>query len=76
VIDASAETLADGSASGVLFDHADAERLVGGVKRALELYAHKPTRSLLRRSGMKRDFSWTVSAQRYLDLYRELCERA
>jgi starch synthase len=72
ITDATPQTLADGSASGILFDHADAGGLLYGLRRALELFADKGLRGSLRRAGMKRDFSWDASAQRYLDLYRDL----
>ncbi|WP_028006675.1 glycogen synthase GlgA [Solimonas flava] len=72
VVDADAASLADGSASGVLFNDADADGLLYGVRRALQLYEQADTRARLRRAGMTRDFSWSASAQSYLALYRGL----
>jgi starch synthase len=73
VTNATPEALADGSATGVHFEHADADGLLYGVRRALELFGDGRTRMALRRSAMKRDFSWDASARRYMELYRELC---
>ncbi len=74
VTDATPETLAAGSATGVHFEHADASGLLYGVRRALELFANGKTRATLRRAGMKRDFSWHASARLYMELYRALCD--
>jgi starch synthase len=72
VVDATPQTLEEGSASGVQFEHADAGGVLYGVRRALELLANKSQCIGLRRAGMTRDFSWRASAQAYLDLYQEL----
>ncbi|WP_020648864.1 glycogen synthase GlgA [Solimonas variicoloris] len=72
VVDADAASLADGRASGVLFNDADAGGLLYGVRRALQLYEQADTRARLRHAGMTRDFSWRASAQAYLSLYRGL----
>lgn len=72
IADASPEALADGSATGVHFEHADAGGVAWGLRRALELLADRETRVRLRNAGMARDFSWAPSARRYLDLYESL----
>ncbi|MDR3415316.1 MAG: glycogen synthase GlgA [Nevskia sp.] len=72
VTDATAESLADGSATGVHFQHADVGGVLHGVRRGLELLADKTLRARLRRTGMARDFSWTRSARQYEQLYTSL----
>lgn len=72
VVDASPEALRDGSATGVHFENADAGGIAWGVGRALELLADAGRRDRLRRTGMTRDFSWSGSARRYLQLYQDL----
>ncbi len=72
VIDATAATLADGSATGVLFEHADPGGVQHGVGRALELHAVAATWRALQRAGMRRDFSWDHAAQAYQRLYAEV----
>lgn len=72
VVDATAQTLADGSATGVLFDTADAGGVAWGVGRAVELLGKRGVHEQLQRQGMSRDFSWNASARSYLSLYNEL----
>ncbi len=74
VVDTTAATLADGSATGVLFNDADVGGVTYGVRRGLELLADPTITAQLRVTGMRRDFAWTRSAQRYLDLYGELID--
>ncbi|MDB5985569.1 MAG: glycogen/starch synthase, ADP-glucose type [Nevskia sp.] len=74
VVDATAATLADGSATGVQFRDADVGGVVYGVRRGLELLADVGSADRLRKTGMRRDFSWTRSAQRYLELYQSLID--
>lgn len=72
VVDADDRTLADGSASGVLFRDADPGGVLYGVRRALELIADPAVLASLRKAGMERDFSWRRSAVAYQGLYEEL----
>ncbi len=69
VVNADSTSLADGSATGVQFDDADAGGVLYGLRRALQLYEDAPTRGRMREAAMRRDFSWTVSAQAYQQLY-------
>jgi starch synthase len=71
VVDADETTLADGTATGFQFQHADDAELLAAVRRARDLFI-KPTRwRHLVRQAMQRDSSWTRSARQYLDLYAE-----
>jgi starch synthase len=72
VTDATPESLANGSATGVMFDHADTGGLMYGVRRGLELVDDARTLAALRRAAMSRDFSCQASAKRYLALYEGL----
>lgn len=72
VIDVDAATLADDSATGVLFESANSAALVHALTRALELYRQRRTWQALRRAGMRQDFSWRRSASEYRLLYDEL----
>ncbi len=69
VIDAAPETLADGTATGIVFDDATPAALALAVTRALTLYADKHNWRALALAGMRQDFSWRKSAQEYLALY-------
>ncbi|PWV65964.1 glycogen synthase GlgA [Plasticicumulans acidivorans] len=72
IVDANEATLADGTASGVVFPEASADSLLLGLERGLELLSAPKRRLALRRAGMRRDFSWKASAERYATLYTKL----
>jgi starch synthase len=72
VVDANAVTLADGTATGFVFDDENPEALLGTAQRAAALYADRGSWQRVTRQAMTRDFSWDASARQYLALYREL----
>jgi starch synthase len=72
VVDATAVTLADGTATGFAFDDETPEGLLGAARRAIALYADRAAWRKLMRRAMTGDFSWTASARQYRALYREL----
>ncbi len=72
VVDASAAALADGSATGIVFEAATSAALVQAVERGIALYQKRRTWQTLRRHGMRQDFSWRRSAVEYQRLYDEL----
>jgi starch synthase len=72
VVDCTPQTLADGSATGFVFDDATPEALLLAVRRAQDLWQDRRLWSRIQRNGMARDFSWSASARRYLQLYRAL----
>jgi starch synthase len=69
VINATPETIADGSATGVMFDHADVGGVLYGVNRALELRRESAIWKAMQLAGMASDFSWERAAAEYLRLY-------
>lgn len=80
VIDANLASLADGSATGFVFDTA-AQRGVAALRatlrRALDLFADKKRWTTLQLRGMRQDYSWAHSAEEYAGLYRSaLADRA
>jgi starch synthase len=58
--------------TGFVFENYLTEDLLATVRRALEAY-HQPKiwEGLVQR-GMQQDFSWDASAQKYLELYRQI----
>lgn len=58
--------------NGFKFVPYSSEALVSAVKQAVELYKDKNTWRRLMKTGMKYDFSWGRSADRYVELYRSL----
>ena len=59
-------------ANGFRFDNYNAHELLYTVKQALELYADEEKWRELSEGAFKSDFSWTSSAQKYMQLYNEL----
>ncbi|WP_322095464.1 glycogen synthase GlgA [Paraburkholderia bannensis] len=72
VTDASLENLADGTATGLVFERFEPDALTAAIRRAFALYARSRDWRETRARGMREDFGWAASAQRYLALYREL----
>lgn len=63
------ETRATGT--GFAFKEADAGELMACIRRAVQLYEKSPSDfHNLRIRGMRADFSWERSAERYSDVYR------
>jgi starch synthase len=69
-----AETVFDGK-TGILFDRADGASLDAALRRAFALYQSPREFSAMRRAAMALLFDWGQSAQKYLEIYRELGPR-
>lgn len=69
VVDANAQTLADGTATGFVFELPAPGELLTTLRRAVALWQDRPRWQQLQRQAMGRDFSWRHSANRYLQLY-------
>lgn len=62
-----------GGGTGFVFNDLTPQAIYGTVKWALETwYDRKDDITKMKRRAMKKDFSWTVSAGRYMELYRKL----
>jgi starch synthase len=72
VVDVTAETSAEKTATGFVFGPMTREGLTAAVKRAVAAYHDKKGWRQLQKNGMARDFSWDASAQHYLELYESL----
>ncbi|MGH8202967.1 MAG: glycogen synthase, partial [Steroidobacteraceae bacterium] len=72
VVDATPAAIADGTATGIVFDHADAGGIAWGLERALTLRHDPEAWRNLQRNGMQRDFSWSRTAGQYVELYESL----
>lgn len=70
VVDATPRSLKNGTATGVVFEHADVGGVVWGVARGIELIRDEAARRSLIHAGMSRDFGWAGAAKQYLALYR------
>jgi starch synthase len=75
VVEASEHNIDDGTATGFGFANAGVEELRWALGRAVWTWReHRSTWQRIVRSAMSRDFSWTLSARRYVDLYRRLLQ--
>lgn len=72
VCDTQAATLKNGSATGFIFDEADAETLLLTIQRALSYYRNPSQWSEIQRNGMTRDLGWDSSAKAYREIYQSL----
>jgi len=76
VRDASAPHLADGSATGIVFDAADSTDLRTALGRVFALWQEPIAWKRVQRTAMQGDFGWSQPAARYRALYRELRPQA
>ena len=76
VVDADTASLADGSATGFVFDPETQAGLLDAVSRAVDLYRDRPAWRRAMARAMTRDFSWEVAARQYVSLYRGLVPEA
>ncbi|MCA9215237.1 MAG: glycogen synthase, partial [Planctomycetales bacterium] len=77
IADANGENLATGRANGFSFSNYDAGGLEHALNRACETFRHdKPMWAQLVATGMRQDWSWKTSAQKYVELYEQTVDRA
>lgn len=72
VVDASPEAVADGSATGFVFDEETPAALLAALTRAAAAWAEPQGWARLRRHAMTRDYSWATASKAYLALYHDL----
>lgn len=77
VFDANGENLATGRANGFSFDNYEAGGLEQALNRACEVYRNdKALWNQLVETGMRQDWSWKTSAEKYVELYEQTISRA
>ncbi|MBI4982622.1 MAG: glycogen synthase GlgA [Candidatus Omnitrophica bacterium] len=59
------------SQNGFIFEDYNKEDLLGTVKKATEVFQDKKKRLGLVKNAMQCDFSWDVSAKKYIELYEK-----
>lgn len=72
VCDTNTASLANGTATGFVFDQPDTWQLHQTIQRALACYRDPETWRTIQRNGMGRDLGWDHSAAAYRDIYRTL----
>ncbi len=75
VIDCNPASLANGSASGFVFEQMDAASLLAAARRAIAAYKDKKTWKALQQNCMGKDFSWNGSAKAYFEIYTLLMKK-
>ena len=70
VIDASQENMARDEANGFVMHSSDTNTLLSTMQRAVDLYEDKSSWRSVQETAMNGDFSWQVSAKKYLTLYQ------
>jgi len=76
VTDATDESLARGVATGFSFVSYEASSLEYALSRAVATFHHKPdVWQQLVQTGMRQDWSWRKSAEKYLDVYQRVMQR-
>ncbi len=74
VTHASPRALAEGSATGFVFDEPTAPALEQALRQALRTRQDPALWRQLQYTGMQRPLGWEQSARRYLELYREILQ--
>ena len=71
VVDATSETLANGSATGFQFEAYGTREMLDALDRALALYKNDPEAwRIMQLKGMAQDWTWPVSAKRYIEVFK------
>ena len=76
VVDADPRALAEGTATGFVFQEPTASALRGAIRRALDLWPDRAAWGRLVQAGMRADWSWDRSAREYDQLYHDVQRRA
>ncbi len=76
VVHTDKKSLADGGASGFVFEHPTTDGLIWAVNQALDCYAKAACQQKVMHNAMVQDFSWDRSARQYLEVYRQALQDA
>jgi starch synthase len=72
ICDTDDASIAAGTATGFVFDHADPWQLHQTIQRAIGCFHNKPLWQSIQRNGMAKPLGWDQSAQAYRDVYSSL----
>jgi starch synthase len=76
IVDATPASLADGSATGFLFEPATPDALWRTIRRAVDVYGNRARWQAIQQAGMRQRFGWADRVQEYVALYRAVVEAA
>lgn len=65
----------NGKGNGFLFDKYEPQAFLTAIRRALKLFKNRDEWVKLVRQAMEYDYSWEVSAKKYVDLYKSLLKK-
>ncbi|NVM55896.1 MAG: glycogen synthase, partial [Candidatus Helarchaeota archaeon] len=68
-------TSPDESGVGFVFHKYESRELLRTIKEALKFYKDENRRLLVMKRGMRKDFSWMVSAEKYEQLYQRVLQK-
>ena len=71
VVDTTAETLKDKTATGFVFHEPSAEALLQAIRRAIKIYQKPAQWQQICETAMHQELGWEASAKKYQQLYRE-----
>jgi starch synthase len=66
---------ARGIGNGFTFRNYDSKELLNAIRFAVEVYRDKNIWEVMMLRGMRQDFSWKMSAEKYVELYRKAIEK-
>jgi len=66
---------ATGNGNGFVFVNYDSKELLKAINRAVATYQNQEVWQKIMKNGMAQDFSWTVSAKKYVNLYEKLMKK-
>jgi starch synthase len=69
VMDANAANLNHHAATGIIFNEPTPAALINAIERAYELYGQPQVWTEIMETGMRQQFNWDASAQKYMQLY-------
>jgi starch synthase len=58
--------------TGFVIEKPTSTRLTTAIRKALKAYPDRPNWEAMQKAGMSQDFSWTVSARQYFQLYQRV----
>ena len=65
----------NGEGNGFTFANYNAHEMKDALQRAVELYNNKKKWTMLVKTAMETDFSWNVSANKYIEMYRNVINK-
>ena len=72
VTDCSLENLADGTATGFIFDQFEQVAYTKALCRAFALYSRKAEWKQVQKRAMQQEFGWDSAAKQYVELYKQV----